>query len=481
MMPSRLFQPATDTVSGKIRNHEKPWHPEDEPLRPLAPETVFDAGLRNHHIANTAYPIAHKKTIWQYRQPADRHVDLLQNSFDEEICLYVHIPFCEKRCGFCEYTVLDAHSPEVENRYHRALLKELDAYAALLPSANRRLLGLDIGGGTPSLIDPRKIGEIVGRVAGRFGLDPDYGISIETTPKIAATAPDRLAAYKSFGIDRISMGLQMVNPRLLKTYGRDLNKTVHNQRAVENIRTAGFDRFNIDLMYGFARQKLGDFERTLAYTIDLAPDYITLYRMRYKGTRIAGEAENMPLFRVTAMYDLARDMLLAAGYAANPGKNVFSRIAGDPGTSRYLTERVVNGTPYLGLGLGAQTFTNNLLAYNLGAASKRMERYVSAVDAGALPVQDLYLLPPTEGMAKMLSVSFYFGEIDLRWFRRRFGTTLERRFPDEVAFLIGRRLMDYHGEKLRLTPRGAKFINGVIPLFYSHRVKQHLVELGGDR
>lgn len=478
MMPFSLFQ--TDAAPD-VRINEKPWHPDETPLGPLTPETVFAAGLRNHHIANTAYPIAHRKTIWKYRQPEGRHADLLQKSFDAEMCLYVHIPFCEKRCKFCEYTVLDAHSPEVENIYHRALLKELDAYANLLPSGNRRLLGMDIGGGTPSLIDPRKIGKIAGRVAGRFGLAPDYGISIETTPKIAANAPERLAAYKSFGIDRISMGLQMVNPRLLKTYGRDLNKTAHNHRAAENIRAAGFDRFNIDLMYGFARQKLGDFERTLAYTIDLAPDYITLYRMRYKGTRIAEEAADMPLFRVMAMYDLAREMLLAAGYAANPGKNVFSRIDGDPGTSRYLTERVVKGTPYLGIGLGAQTFTNNLLAYNLGAASKRMERYVSAADASALPVQDLYLLPPAEGMAKMLSVSFYFGEIDLRWFQRRFGVALAQRFPDAVAFLIGRRLMDYHGEKLRLTPRGAKYINGVIPLFYSHNVQQHLVESGGDR
>ena len=111
MMPLNLFQTTHNTMPEIIQAPQKPWHADEEPLRPMDPGTVFDAGLRNHHIANTAYPIAHKKTIWDYRQPADRHAELIHQSFDEEMCLYVHIPFCEKRCGFCEYTVLDAHSP----------------------------------------------------------------------------------------------------------------------------------------------------------------------------------------------------------------------------------------------------------------------------------------------------------------------------------------------------------------------------------
>jgi oxygen-independent coproporphyrinogen-3 oxidase len=86
------------------------------------------------------------------------------------------------------------------------------------------LKGFDIGGGTPSLIDSARIGELVERVMQGFRLSPNFGISIETTPKIAALQPEKLAAYRSFSIERISMGLQMVNPKLLRDYGRDLNK-----------------------------------------------------------------------------------------------------------------------------------------------------------------------------------------------------------------------------------------------------------------
>ena len=446
---------------------------------PPEPENVFLAGLRNHHLANTAYPIAHRKTIWQYRQSPERHGDLIKAALEVEprMGLYVHIPFCEKRCAFCEYTVMDSHSGAMEDRYYQALMREFELYENLLGRSTKELVGLDIGGGTPSLIDPRYIGEIVERVARNFRLLPNFGISIETTPKIAAESRERLKMYKAFGIERISMGLQMVNPRLLHDYGRDSNKIGYNHQAVENIRAAGFRRFNIDLMYGFAKQSLEDFRRTLEYTIDLNPEYITLYRMRYKGTQVAGEAHDIELARIMEMYTLARELLIEAGYLANPGKNGFSRVAGDPGTSEYLTERVVNGAPYLGLGLGAQSFTNNLLAYNHGAATKQMQRYLEATDAGELPIQDLYHLPPSEGMGKMLSVSFYFGQIKLSAFRQRFGVELEEQFPDEVAYVLEQGLMEYHGDTLQLTPQGAKVVNGVIALFYSNRVKQHLLSL----
>jgi oxygen-independent coproporphyrinogen-3 oxidase len=199
--------------------------------------------------------------------------------------------------------------------------------------------------------------------------------------------------------------------------------------------------------------------------------------MRYKGTRISGEARDIELKRVVEMYQMARNLLTSAGYQANPGKNGFSRVSGDPGTSEYLTERVVWGTPYLGLGLGAQTFTNNLLAYNHGAATKRMERYLQTVKAGGLPIQDLYHLPLSEAMAKMISVSFYFGQIHLGAFRYRFGMELEERFPDEIAFVLDRGLMEYQGQTFRLTTKGAKVFNGVIALFYSDRVKEHLLSI----
>jgi oxygen-independent coproporphyrinogen-3 oxidase len=455
----------------------------EEPARERHdPARVFDAGLRNHHLANTAYPIRHRKTIWRFRVDDAHHAEHLAARFrgDDPMMLYAHIPFCEARCRFCDYCVIPAHTAEQERDYGEALLKELEDYARLIDQPGKALVGFDIGGGTPALVDPALIGRLMERVHAHFTLVPGTDVSIETTPKIAAKHPERLKAYRAFGIDRISMGLQTVSRRLLERYGRELNAgddNSFNKRATEHIRAAGFDRFNIDLMYGFANQGVEDFVGSLRYAMDLEPEYITLYRMRYKGTRVRGEMKDVHLDDVHALSDAAHRELFARGYVANDGKNTFSRVKDDTGCSAYLTERVINATPYLGLGVGAQTYANNLLGYNIGAKTKKMEKYVEAVHEGRPPVQDLYLLPPSEGMAKMVAVSFYFGEIDRAAFRARFGTTLEAAFPDEVAYVLERGLMHDVEGKLRLTHEGARVYNGVIALFYSDRVKGYLLGL----
>ena len=445
-------------------------------IRGIAPQIAFNDGLCHHHLANTAYPIGHRSTIWRHRVPATQHAPLLRRDFNGPgpMCLYAHIPFCQTRCSFCEYCVVDRHDPEREDLYQRSLLQELDLHVASLGLEGKPLSGFDIGGGTPSLINPRHIGALVDRVLRTFRTAPGFGMSIETTPRVAALEPDRLVTLRSFGIDRISMGLQMINPRLLQAYDRSLHEAGFNRPAVDAIRRAGFRQFNIDLMYGFARQSPDDFVATLHATIRLQPDVITLYRMRYKGTRIEQESGGVTWERVVLLHELAREHLLAAGYHANPGKNTFTRDASNPGTSAYLTRRVIDGMPYLGIGLGAQTFTGRLLGYNHGAASKKLDAWLASVAAGQLPIQDLYDLPPSEGMAKMLAVSFYFGEIDLDAFRLRFGTDLREAFPLEVEFVLTRGLMALQGTKLRLTEAGAKVFPGVVALFYSNAVKAHL-------
>jgi len=454
------------------------------------PSEVFKAGLENHHIANTAYPIGHLITMRSYKIPrseVQRFAPLAWEGI-ERLGLYVHIPFCERRCGFCEYTVLDpASMADSEDLYFDLLLGEFELYRQAVQSNSKTLIGFDIGGGTPSMAKTRHIARVLQAARSSFNLPESVMISIETTPKIAACQSEKIKAYADLGIRRISMGVQTINPKLLREVGREATSVAYNQTAAENIRTAGFQRFNIDIMYGFANQSLQSLEATLRHVIDLEPEYITLYRTRYKGTRIAHQAMGITLEEVNAQAKLAKEMLLGAGYFGSPGKNTFSRLENDPGakgkmagTSDYLTERVIHGTPYLGLGLGAQSLSEVTLAYNSGAADKRLEHYRRQVKAGELPIQDLYYLSREAAMGKMISVSFYFGEVNLTSFRRKFGLSLEEAFPDEVAFLLEKRLMEYSlgsDPTLRLTALGERSFNGVIALFYAGAVKAHLLNL----
>jgi oxygen-independent coproporphyrinogen-3 oxidase len=444
-----------------------------------SPEQVFRAGLRNHHVANTAYPIHHTTTMRAYRVPRSEVESLIQTAWQDvdRLGLYVHVPFCKARCRYCEYCVVDPSEHDLEGAYFDALLREFALYRERLGTTDKTLIGFDIGGGTPTFVKPEHIRHVVEAARESFRSKPGLVISIETTPIIADREPDKMRAYKAMGIGRISMGVQTTHLKLARSLNREYEGLSMLESAVRNVREAGFDRFNIDLMYGFPDQTEAGWGNTVRQTIALGPEYITLYEMRYKGTRMQDQAALVTREQVNALEAVARDLLLAAGYAGTPGKNTYSRVPGDVGTSDYLTERVVKGTPYLGLGLGAQSLSHHTLAYNLGAASKRLRSYLRAVDAGRLPIQDIYHLPLDVAMAKMIAVSFYFGEIHREHFAHKFGVRLEDHFPCEVDFVLRRGLMKSVGPYLRLTPKGARHFNGVVALFYAGAVKEYLVNL----
>jgi oxygen-independent coproporphyrinogen-3 oxidase len=448
----------------------------------FSPDAVFRAGLRNHHIANTAYPIHHTTTMRAYRAPKADVESLAQAAWRDidTLGLYVHVPFCKARCRYCEYCVVDSGENGAEDAYFDALLREFELYRERLDTTGKTLVGFDIGGGTPSFVKPLHIRRVIEAAREAFRFRPRLSISIETTPIIAHREPGKMIAYKAMGVDRISMGVQTTHFQLARSLDREFLGLTMLEGAVCNIRQAGFDRFNIDLMYGFVDQTEEGWANTVQQTIALGPEYVTLYKMRYKGTRMQGQAALVTRAKVNVLEAVARDLLLSAGYAGTPGKNTYSRVDGDVGTSDYLTERVVKGTPYLGLGLGAQSLSDHALSYNLGAATKSLKSYLDAVEARRLPIQDIYHLPLDVAMAKMIAVSFYFGEIHLRHFAAKFGVRLEDRFPREVAFVLTHGLMEYAGPYLRLTTKGAEHFNGVVALFHAGAVKEYLIHLKGE-
>jgi len=456
------------------------------------PSDIFDAGEKNHHIANTAYPIAHDLTWKPYRISNEQVRDSIVRSFVglDSLNLYSHIPFCETRCYFCEYTVVNKKESESTKEYMDALNEEVRLYGQLL--GNRKIVGFDIGGGTPSFVPAEQITKHVHTVNKYFSLTSECEISIETTPKIASSDFQKLNSYVQSGIRRISMGIQVAEPNLLKLLGRSETSISHHFKAMENMRNAGFKKINIDLMYGFANQSLESWDHTLRHTLSLKPDYITLYRMRYKLTRISDQAKDVQLSIVREQSRLAKKILLENGYFTNPGKNTFSKIQGDPGTSSYLTRRVIQGKSYLGLGLGSQSFTDTSISYNSGSIGKNLAPYLQKIVTQTLPIQDFYDLPRIQMMAKMIAVSFYFGEINLHAFRKKFGVELETVYPDAISFLLKEEMMVYtkseNGKSIQsngvfdpedsfsLTEKGATYFNGCIALFYAPSVQNYLLQ-----
>ena len=442
----------------------------------MNPKQIFEKGLQYHHYANTAYPLT-PASFKKYKiKKQSKYLDFLKKEWakTDELSLYVHIPFCTVRCKFCEYTVLDKSDVITEDLYLSLLLKEMEMYKPILKG--KTIVGLDVGGGTPSKISIESLQKITNALNNSFNIDKDVVFSIETTPIIAAKEPEKIAKIYEMGYKRISMGIQTISNKLLNELGREGSTHIY-EKATHNIRQSGYTMFNIDLMYGFLNQTDEDFENTIRYAIGLEPDYITLYRNRYKGTKLESEAGGVSLYKIISQYRLAYQLLLENGYQANVGKNTFSKIDNDYGTSDYLTKRVIYGVPYVGMGLGAQSFGLDYLAYNDGAATKQLAKYKEKIENNQIPIQDIYALDKKESIAKMISVAFYFGFIDLPAFEKRFAISFMEYFKDEIDFILQEKLMEIKGTRIFLTNRGADYINGVIPLFYSDDSKMKLTEL----
>lgn len=440
------------------------------------PKLIFETGLQYHHYANTAYPLT-TKSFKDYRVNNEvDYLNFLTKEFakTEKLSLYVHIPFCKVRCKFCEYAVLDRSDADIEEQYVELLLREIKMYEKLLQG--KTIVGYDMGGGTPTKLSYKNIERITSALLKSFNFDKNVVYSIETTPVIAAQDYKKIKAIHELGYERISMGIQTISEKLLNELGREGTTHIY-EKATENIRNAGFKKFNIDLMYGFLHQNDDDFENTVRYAIGLNPEYITLYRNRYKGTKLEKEADGVSLYKIINQYRLAHKILNQSGYIANLGKNTFSKVENDYGTSDYLTKRVVEGVSYVGIGLGAQSFGDSYLSYNEGASNKKLLKYKQKIDNNQIPIQDLYSLDLDETIAKMVSVAFYFGFVDLLAFKKRFGVSFIDHFKTEVDYVLSNGLMDIIEDKIFLTARGSDYINGIIPLFYSERSKRELLRL----
>ncbi|MCI8794782.1 MAG: radical SAM protein [Bacilli bacterium] len=439
---------------------------------------LFEKGERMHHITNTAYPLRPTSLLRYKIKDAEEIRDLLKNDISkiDELALYVHVPFCQSRCKFCEYAVVSGDDFDKKEEYVQALLKEIDMYKEIV--GDKKILGYDIGGGTPTQLEIDQLKRITEKIFKTFNFDENTEASIETTPVIAARDFDKIASLYDMGYRRISMGIQTINPKLLEAFGREGNNNIYKS-ACENIRAAGFKKFNVDLMYGFLNQDMDDFKATLEYAISLKPEYITLYRNRYKGTKIAEEAEHVTLDKVNNQYKEAWRILNAAGYETPYGKNTFSRIKNDYGTSDYLTKRVIEGLPYIGMGLGAQSFGYQYLAYNSGAATKTLKNYFTKIEKGEFPIQDIYPLPISEAISKMISVAFYFAFLDLNNFKKRFNIDFLEYFKEEVEFLTNQGFIEIKDGMMIVTEKGVENVGGVIPMFYTKESREELMNMTG--
>jgi oxygen-independent coproporphyrinogen-3 oxidase len=417
---------------------------------------------RQPHVFTIQYPPS--RAYFRERFAAVHDLACVQSL--RRALVYLHVPFCETRCYYCNFAVDVRSDPALHRAYVDALLRQLAAVEAVLP-AECTVPGIDIGGGTPTLLPTDALARMLaGLVPLRARAEVPHALSIETTPRVAACEPDKLAMMRSLGVDRVSVGIQSTNDGTLTTVNRRAQRTLADA-ALAALTGAGFRRVHVDLVFGLPGQTPAEFRDDLERVIAHRPDSITTYDCLYRGEGRAfpRQAASLPAFEsYREFYDLAYDLLEARGYLARYGSLNFSRHLGDTGTSPYFEGRLLRGLPYLGLG----SYASSLVDDRWWFAPLATGDFIDAVNAGvALPAGDAYVLPPAERMAKSTLAMLHFGVLDRAAFAAQFGVALDDAFAPALAHAVREGWLEDRGDHLALRPGRFDVLPLLRALFYS--------------
>ena len=293
--------------------------------------------------------------------------------------LYVHLPFCAHRCGYCDFVTVVGHSGE-HGAYVDALLAELELERDLLGDVDTIFLG----GGTPTVTEPAALARLLA------GLPRAAETTVEANPE--TVTPGLAALLREHGVNRVSLGAQSFQPRLLETLERRA-RPEDVRAAVPTLREAGFDNVSLDLIYGIPGQSAADLERDLAEAIALEPEHLSCYELEAKpGTRFTHAHGDELVRQADAMEDYFErvvESLTAAGYRWYETAN-FCRVDGERDLRSQHNLGYWLGHDYLGIGVGAVSTIDGARWRN----APSLPRYLAALGRGERPLRELEPLDP---------------------------------------------------------------------------------------
>lgn len=373
-----------------------------------------------------------------------------------EISLYIHIPFCVKKCDYCDFLSAPATSV-VQEQYLHALFQEIAVRGEAYRDACIRTVF--IGGGTPSILAPEQIQRLMETVKKHFSVAADAEISMEVNPGTIHD-PEAFAIFKEAGINRLSIGLQSANDEELKLLGR-IHTFCQFERTWQQAGDAGFSNCNIDLISALPGQSVESYRNTLEVVCALQPSHISAYSLileegtpffsRYAYLLQDEEHEE----RDRQMYLLTEQILQKYGYIryeisnyARPGKECRHNLV-------YWTRG-----EYLGLGIGAASLINNTRYKNASGLNNYLEA------GGILPYEEVQTLSVREQMEEFLFLGLRLTKGILKKdFSQTFHCPVESVFGEAIARNLKEGLLLSDAERIWLTPRGRDLSNYVFAGF----------------
>jgi oxygen-independent coproporphyrinogen III oxidase len=370
------------------------------------------------------------------------------------IGLYLHIPYCLHKCGYCDFNSHNINEAEMES-YVRALLNEMEQAAK--DARNRRVDTIFFGGGTPTTLPFADLARILEACRQQFQVDPEAEITCEANP---ATIPQTdLAQLRESGFNRLSIGVQSFDPDELKRLER-VHSVDEIYLTVERARQAGFDNLSLDLMFGLPGQTVERWRDNLQKAIDLEPDHISAYNLTIEPDTVfykqqsQGQLKMPPDDFQRELFEITIDTLTGAGYEhyeisnyAQPGKQ-----------SRHNLNYWVDGE-YIGLGAGASSFFNGDRFKNTNLPA----RYITQINKSKTAVESRETPDRRQRMGEAVMLGLRLSQgLNLTTFEQQFGISFQDAFGDTVTRLEGMGLIELHNDRAALTREGLFLADSVI-------------------
>jgi putative oxygen-independent coproporphyrinogen III oxidase len=375
----------------------------------------------------------------------------------EPLAVYIHWPFCHSKCPYCDF---NSHVRERVDaaRWQQALLADLDHHAELLPG--REVGSVFFGGGTPSLMSAETVAAVLERVRACWTVTPDIEVTLEANPNSAEAA--RFRAFAAAGVNRLSLGVQALDPAALRMLGRahDRSEAI---AAIEHARDS-FTRFSFDLIYARPGQSLAAWRRELDEALMLAGDHLSLYQLTIEpGTAFATMQRRSELVvpaeeEAAALFETTQDRLAARGLPAYEISN-HAR----PGAECRHNLAYWRYQDYVGIGPGAHgRLTKSELKYATRQA-RMPERWLAAVEKAGSGIEEMVPIDRDRAVEEMLMMGLRLTEgVARARLERAAGRSLEALFGDHLAPLIEGDFLALDGDRLAATAAGRQRLNAVL-------------------
>lgn len=363
---------------------------------------------------------------------------------DKEIGVYVHIPFCKRKCYYCDF-ISFCEKDELQEKYINTVIQEIEDFFNL--NKNVKIKTIYIGGGTPSFID----GKYIEKIMNTFNKEGVVEATIEVNPGSASL--EKLKKYKECGINRLSIGLQSTEDRLLKKIGR-----IHNYNdflATYNLaREVGFDNINVDLMIGLPGQTIEDVKSSLNKVIDLNPSHISVYSLIVEeNTIIYNLIEQNKIVLPDEelernMYWYVKNYLELGGYEHYEISNFAKN-----GKKSLHNLDCWNQKEYVGFGASAHSYLNRKRFCNIGVLEEYIKDFKNTKE-----VQEVQSFYETKQEYMLLGLRKIKG-VCISHFKNKFGENPIFLFKNELNKLIEEGLLEITTNNIKLTNKGLDFAN----------------------